>query len=305
MSRTTRTPCARRYGLWRALAAAPAMLGGLAVVVLLAGGLGRWTPVVPLAWLVLGPLWLTAAGERIAVRVAFGYRHPVDQARTALAAAIEAARARCGGDLPAFELYVRPRATALNAHAAGRRSVAVTAGLVNALARGTLSPAEGGALLTHEIGHLRARDTRYGLAVAWLTAPWRAVVAVFGGLVRLIVGKVPTARAAVLVLWPLVLAVTAVQAVQQHAWVPLAVLAAVGVVLAVQPLVDAALVRAGERAADDYAIGLGAGPELAAALSRMSPAPAPAPAEAGRLRGTHPARAALIAHLAAAATAIR
>jgi STE24 endopeptidase len=293
---TPKRPAARRYDLGRAAAASPAMVGSLAVVVLLAGGLDAWAPVVPLAWLAAAPIWLSTAGERLAVRVAFGYRRPGKHARDMLNAALETARTRCDVDADSFDVYVRPRATVLNAHAAGRRSVAVTAGLVNALARGMLSPAEGGALLTHEIGHLQTRDTRYGLAVAWSTAPWRAVAAVFGGLVRLIVGKVPTARAAVLVLWPLVLVVTAVQAVQQHAWVPLAVLATVAVVLAVQPIIDAALVRAGERAADDYAIWLGAGPDLAAALSRMSSSPG----EAGRLRDTHPARAARIARLAAA-----
>lgn len=297
MSRVTRKRDAgRRYDLWRAAAASPAMVGSLAVVALLAGGLGMWAPVVPLAWLAAAPMWLGTAGERLAVRIAFGYRRPDKHARDVLNASLEHARARCDVDAAWFDVYVRARTLSVNAYAAGRRSVGVSAGLVDMLARGQLTTGQGSALITHEIGHLQTCATRYGLAVAWLTAPWRAVVAVFGGLVRLIVGKVPTARAAVLVLWPIVLVVTAVQAVQQHAWVPFALLIAVGVVLAVQPLVEAALSRAGERAADAYAIALGAGPDLAAALNSM---PQPASA-AGRLRDTHPGRAARVAYLSAA-----
>ena len=83
-----------------------------------------------------------------------------------------------------------------------------------------------GALLAHEIGHLHTRSTRYGVAVAWLSAPWRLVVALLGGMLRGIVGKVPTARAGLVVLGPIILVVAAVQGVQERAWVPLSCTAA-------------------------------------------------------------------------------
>jgi STE24 endopeptidase len=288
---------ARRFGLWRAVAAGPVMLGSLAVVVLIGGALGQWAAVLPLAWLAVALVWLTAAGERVAVRVAYGYRRTDTARGRALVPAFGVALARSGQTASSFDLYVRAKAgsaNSVNAYAAGRRSVAVSAGLVAALARGELTPGQGGALLTHELGHLRIGATRYGLAVAWLTAPWRAVVAVFGGLVRLAVGKVPTARAAWIVLGPIVVAVAVVQGVQQHAWVPLAALVVAALVLALHPLVDAALTRAGERAADAYAVECGAGPDLADALDRLA-----ATAREGGWRDTHPARSERIATLAA------
>jgi STE24 endopeptidase len=284
---------ARRFGLWRAVAASPVMLGSLAVVVLFGGALGRFAAAAPLAWLAVALAWLTPAGERMAVRVAYGYRR-MDSARgRAVAPALRVAQMRTGQASSSFDLYVRSHAEAVNAYAAGRRSVAVSMALVAALQRGQLTPDQVGALLTHELGHLRSGATRYGLAVAWLTAPWRAVVTVFGGLVRLAVGKVPTGRAAWVVLGPIVVAVALVQGIEQHAWIPLAALVLAALALAVQPLVDAALTRAGERAADQYAIECGAGSDLAAALERLgSSAP-----EGGR-HDTHPTRAERLATLA-------
>jgi Zn-dependent protease with chaperone function len=190
--------------------------------------------------------------------------------------------------------------TTINAYAAGRRSVAVTAGLVGAAQRGQVTAAQVAALLAHEIGHLRTGSTRYGLAVAWLTAPWRAAVTVVDGLLTLIIGRVPAARGAAVVLWPVVLAVTVLEAVRQHAWAPLSVLAAVGLMVSVHPLLDAALSRASERAADDYPIAVGAGPDLAAALGHLESNDV---ASLGRFRDGHPTQQARIASLAAAGKA--
>lgn len=233
------------------------MLGGLAVVVLLAGGLGPWAPAASLGWLALAGLWLTPAGERVAVRVAYRYRRPPAAQLATLRAPVALAQARTGVDGRALDVYVRAGSDRLNAYAAGRRSIAVSGKVVTALDRGQLTVPQVAALLTHEIGHLHARSTRYGLAVAWLAAPWRVVVALFGGLLRGIVGKVPTAGAGLLVLGPVVLVAAAVQGVQQRAWVPLSAMLVVGVLLVVQPLVDATLSRAGERAADAYAVACG------------------------------------------------
>jgi STE24 endopeptidase len=255
-----------RYGLWRAAAAVPVMLAGLAVIVLLAGALGPWAPVASLSWLGVAGLWLTAAGERVAVRVAYRYRRPSVEERALLQAPLALARARTGATAGDVDLYVRRGIERSNAYAAGRRSIAVSEGLLGRLAWGQVTVPQLGALLAHEVGHLHTRATRYGLAIAWLSAPWRLVVAVLGGMLRLIVGKVPTARAGLVVLGPIVLVVAAVQGVQQHAWVPLTAMLLVGVLLIVQPLVDAALSRVGERAADVYAVACGLGPDLAEAL---------------------------------------
>ena len=294
MRQREKAPTARRYGLLRAVAASPVMLGGLAVTVLLAGALGPWAPAASLGWLALAGFWLTTAGERVAVRVAYRYRRPSNEQRDALRAAFAVAASRTGIAAGDVDLYVRSGTESINAYAAGRRSIAVSGGLVAAIDRAQLTVPQAGALVAHEIGHLRTQGTRYGLMVAWLSAPWRAVIALFGGMVRLVVDKVPTARAGLLLLGPIVLGVAVVQGVQQHAWVPVAAMILVGVLLVVQPLLDAALSRAGERAADAYALAAGFGPDLAEAL--MSLERSADPGNLG-LRSSHPSRRSRIEQL--------
>ncbi|HYS36250.1 MAG TPA: M48 family metalloprotease, partial [Pseudonocardiaceae bacterium] len=118
---------------------------------------------------------------------------------------------------------------------------------------------------------------------------------VFDGLLRAIVRHVPTARAALLLV-PLVGVVAGVQLVQHHAWLPLAVLVGLALVVGVQPLADAAISRASERAADGHTARLGSGPDLAAALQQfLTDEPA------GRWLATHPKLTDRLAHLAGGA----
>src|SRR4051794_20028352 len=63
-------------GLWRAAAAAPAMLCSLLLVAVATRGLGPWTAPIVLVWVACGAVGLTRAGERVAVRAAFGFRRP-------------------------------------------------------------------------------------------------------------------------------------------------------------------------------------------------------------------------------------
>jgi STE24 endopeptidase len=175
--------------------------------------------------------------------------------------------ARCGLPVHAVDWYVHRAMTGVNACGAGGRSVAISAGLVDALARGRLSQPQAVAIMTHELAHHRDRATRYGLVIAWLAAPWRLAAAIFAGLLRAIVRHVPTARAS-LALVPVVGVVAAVQLGQHHAWAALAMLVGLGFIVAIEPLAQAALSRASERAADDYTTRLGSGPDLAAALQR-------------------------------------
>jgi STE24 endopeptidase len=298
MTQLEKAPRVGRTALWwRALVAAPVMLGGLAVVVLVAGPLGAWAPVVPLAWLALAGVWLTRSGERVAVRIAYRYRRLNTEQAGQLRAAFAVAESRTKIVMSEVDVYVRAgTGNSINAYAAGRRSIAVSEGAIAAAADGRLTTPQVGALVAHELGHLQSRGTRYGLAIAWLGAPWRAVVAVLGGMLRLIVGKVPTARAGLVVLGPIVVAVAVVQGVQQHAWVPLAAMVTVGVLLIVQPLAAAALSRSGERAADAYAVQCGLGPELAGALQAFEQA-----AGGGRAWASHPPRERRIRELTAAA----
>ena len=231
-------PHACHLGLWRALFALPMMLASLALIVMLSGGLGHWAATVPLAWLLLAPVWLTRAGERAAMRLGFQYRSIRAGERAVVEPLISTAAKRCRLDDCLCDFYVQPHAHTVNAYASGRRSIAVSAGLVTALRQGSLTRDHAVAMLSHEIGHLRDHSTRYGLITAWLTAPCRAAVFIFGGLLRLIVRTVPTAKAA-LVLVPVLLVMAGMQAVQHHAWAPLAVLTVLAAVQTLHPVADA------------------------------------------------------------------
>jgi STE24 endopeptidase len=285
-------PRACHFSLWRAIVALP-MLASLALIVMLSGGLGRWAAAVPLAWLLVAPVWLTRAGERVAVRLGFRCRSVRAGERAVLEPLISTAAERCGLDDGLCDFYVQPHAYATNAYASGRRSIAVSAGLVTALGQGSLTRDQAVAMLSHEIGHLQDHSTRYGLMTAWLTAPWRAAVFMFGGLLRLIVRTVPTAKAA-LVLVPVLLVVAGMQLAHRHVWAPLAVLTVLAAVLTLHPVADAALSRASELAADEYVANVGSGPDLASALAVVPRSPR---ASSGGLRTSHPSVDVRIARL--------
>src|SRR4051794_34736758 len=61
-------PRAARCGLWRAVAAAPAMLGSLLLVMLASVAVGRWAGLPPLTWAVAAAVLMTRVGQRMAVR---------------------------------------------------------------------------------------------------------------------------------------------------------------------------------------------------------------------------------------------
>jgi Zn-dependent protease with chaperone function len=286
-------PPASHFGLWRAVVALPMMLASLALIVMLSGGLGRWAPAMPLAWLLVTPVWLTRAGERAAVRLGFRYRVVHAAERAVLEPVISTAAKRCRVDDGLCDSYVQPRARTINAYASGRRSIAVSAGLLTALGQGSLTRDQAVAMLSHEIGHLRDHSTGYGLITVWLTAPGRAAVLMFGGLLHLIVRNEPTANAA-LVLVPALLGMAGVQSAHQHAWAPLAVLTVLAAVLTFAPVADAALNRASELAADKYAANAGSGADLASALAVSPRSPT---ASSDGLRTSHPSVDVRIARL--------
>jgi STE24 endopeptidase len=264
MRRSTRRA---HYGAWRALCAVPTLLGSVLVLVVAFGWLGAWSGLVLLGWLLVAVALLCRPIERIAVRLAYRYR-PLNSREAALLDPLHRqALARCGLPVHAVDWYVHQRMPGVNACVVGGRSVALSAGLVDALARARLSQPQAVAILTHELGHHRDRATHYGLSIAWLGLPWRLAAASFATLLRAIVRHAPTARAS-LVLVPVVGVIAAVQLGQHHAWAALAMLVGLGFIVAVQPLAQAAISRASERAADDYTARLGSGPDLAAVLQR-------------------------------------
>jgi hypothetical protein len=285
-------PRTRHYGLCRAVLAFPMVLGSLALLVVLSGGLGRWAAAVPLAWLLVAPVWLTRAGERAAMRLGFGCRAVRAGEWVLLEPVTSTAAMRCGLDDGACDIYVQQHARTVNAYASGRRSIAVT-GACRPNSGRAVSPAIKRSRCCRRDRPPADHSTCYGLVTAWLTAPWRGAAFAFGGLLRLIVRTVPMAKPA-LVLVPVLLVAAGIQAVQKHAWAPLAVLIVLAVALTVHPVADAAFSRASELAANKYAASVDSGPDLASALSGFPRSPS---ASLGGLLARHPPVDARIAPL--------
>src|SRR4051794_4305986 len=65
-----------RFGLWRVIAATPAVIGSLLLLTLASGALGRWAGLLLLAWAAGAALPMTRIGERITVRAACRFRSP-------------------------------------------------------------------------------------------------------------------------------------------------------------------------------------------------------------------------------------
>jgi STE24 endopeptidase len=274
------------------------MVGSLLLLLVLFGWLGEWEPVALLAWMASGAAVFSRVGERVAVRVGAGFRRPTRAESALLAPAWSAAMARCGLSSGDVDLYVQ-RGRDPNAFAAGGRSVAVTTGVLakfSAHRSGEESNWCLEAVLTHELGHHATRATKFALVTMWLALPWRFASRLMIGIGHATVGRrQPRRLLAAVVAAGVVVAV--VQAVQQRHWAVAAVLSAVAVCTLVCPLVDAAVSRRSEYAADRYAAGVGVGPQLAAALQVLDGEPRRRPGMVARLLSRHPTVARRIAVL--------
>ena len=280
-------------GVWRAMCATPSIAGSVLVLAAGFGWLDEWANPVLAGWLLIALVLLSRPAERAAVTLAYGYRRLTPAEWTVLATAARDAMRRCGLPPNTVDFYLRWRVRGVNGFATGGWSIAVSRGLLDALRHRTLSQDQAAAIITHEFHHASGA-TRYALVVDWLTAPWRLVSGVVGALLRAIVRHVPTARAALL-LAPLTATVAVVQLVQHHAWLSLATLIGLFVVAVVEPLCDAAVSRASERAADRYTMNHGGGHDLARLLHTF-----PSSTPTGRWRSSHPDPARRIADLTTA-----
>ncbi|WP_207025246.1 hypothetical protein [Phycicoccus sp. DTK01] len=124
--------------------------------------------VIPLAVLALS----VAAGrhERLSAYFAGG-RTPTPDEQTLLAPALTLmCRAQHGP--PIVTLLVRRGDRNLTADTSGRRTVIAPGGLLNALARGTISPPEAAATLIHGAATVLSGHTRPRLLRAVVRAPW-------------------------------------------------------------------------------------------------------------------------------------
>jgi Zn-dependent protease with chaperone function len=255
----TRRPT--HLGTWRALAALPAMIGSLLLLVFVFGGAGRWEGPVLLSWLAAGVLTLSGPGERVAVRVACRFRRLSTVERAHIEPALTAVLQACG--LADVDLYVC-NGRGVNAYAAGRRSIAVTRQVVDRHRDGELTDDVLAGLLSHEVGHLVTHSVRWSLIIAWFAMPWRLAYRVGGKIAIPLAARQPSALLALVVLTAFIVAIS--QAVQHGEWGSAAVLSALALCPVISPIADAAISRASEHRADRYAAQIGYNTALTLAL---------------------------------------
>jgi STE24 endopeptidase len=251
-----------RFGLCRAVAAAPAVLGSLTVLMLASGALGRWAGALLAAWAACAAGLLTRGGERMAVRAGCRFHRPSPAQAAALKPAWASALRVSGTAVEDVDLYVQT-APVPDAYAAGAR-VAVTSRLVQDYESGRPPEIQLVAVLVHELGHHATGATRPMLVVAFLAAPWRWTMSLLTGLASMLVGRQPRRGLGIVVVPGLAVAV--VRALHQGRWMAGGVPVFVGLAVLLCPLADAAISRRVEYAADRFAADHGLASGLAAAL---------------------------------------
>ena len=291
-----------RFGAWRALVRLPSIIGGAAVALSLTAGLGRWQGPALLVWLGVGALVSTPPGERLAARLALGFRPLSTSQRQLLEPVSAAALARCGLAPAAVDWYVQAGRQP-NACIAGRRTVAVTQGALDSFLAGRLPADLFAAVLVHELGHHATRAGRFGLAASWYAGPGRLAFRLVVALAVLASGGRRPGRGT----WLVVAvggAIAIVQTAQQRQWLSVTILTAGAFALIVSPLLDALISRASEHAADRYAAAVGAGPELARALQLIAEPSGRRRVVATRLLDRHPSVADRLVRLDGQAAAL-
>lgn len=139
---------------------------------------------------VLGVL-VSGRGEILAVRLLARARTPRDYELAALRPAI-AVLEELDLASPTVQLLVRDGQRRVRVGAAGRRTVVVSQGMVEAIVTGRVRPDEVAALLAHAIGRIRLGQTRYDVALEFWLLPWRMLQS-FGRGVGRIAGSFPLA----------------------------------------------------------------------------------------------------------------
>jgi hypothetical protein len=254
------------------LSLAPGLLVSACITWLLLAALPRAAASAPLLAGVAASCALgLGVGERSAASVLLMTRRPRPDELDDLVPALTLL-CRAGLGPPLVELRVR-RGVAITTGGAGRRTVLVSTGLLDAIAAGDLPPDQAAALLIHAAARVRAGAHRHELLLTWLAGPWLALRAVARAGSARAHRRLPVLAAA----WRLravVLVIAVAQAVAaSHLWL------ACGIVVlgacsystpALEQRRSAALVALG----DTSVVDTGLAPALAAFLRRCGPDPA-------------------------------
>jgi hypothetical protein len=200
---------ARSPGMSQALARSP----GLFVSTVLTCMVGALLPPMAALALFVGGLALLvvlcAGGlEQPAVRLLGRARVLSEVEAAALAPAI-ALLCQKGLGPPVVELYTRDREVGISADAAGRRSVVVSAGLLQAVQVGQLPADQAAGVIAAAVGRIRLGQTKFDVAVQFWTIPWQLLRAVCLAIAKM-VGWFPLTRFA----WQIRFVVAAVAAAQ-------------------------------------------------------------------------------------------
>src|SRR5450631_179053 len=175
---------ARSPGMSHALARFP----GLFVSTLLTCMVGALLPPLPGVTLFVGGpaliVVLCAGGlERPAVRLLGRARVFSEAESVALAPAI-ALLCQKGIGPPVVGLYARDGEVGICAGAAGRHSVVVSSGLLQAAQLGQLPADQAAGVIAAAVGRIRLSQTRFDVAVEFWTIPWHLVRAVWLGIAK-------------------------------------------------------------------------------------------------------------------------
>lgn len=263
----TDRPRSAHYGALRALVSLPAVGVSLGLLLVLCAPAGGWEGLVLLGWIAAGGVLCVRPGERVAVRLACGFRRPTAAERELLSPAWACALDRAHMNDRDVDLYVQ-RSRQINAFAAGGHSVAVTTAILERRRQGQLGFEQLVALLVHELGHHATRATRWSLTSSLLAAPWRLVCRLG---ITIGAGSSHGRRRPTLFL-AAALGGAILALIQQGAlghWRSAAGLAGLIACTIVCPLADAAISRRSEFAADAFATRAGLGPQLSDALQNM------------------------------------
>ncbi|MFJ8130050.1 M48 family metalloprotease [Streptomyces hydrogenans] len=267
--------------LWHLLLTVPTGLLSLGVVTVLSGMVNvALAVIVPVAWLLSGPLVFHRRVEAALARRLFGMRRPTEEEARRLDVVWEQVTRRAGVDRETYELWIQERAE-LNATAAAGHIVAVTRHALDRLPDTRLA-----AVLAHELGHHVGGHSWAAMLADWYATPARVAGRLLLALVVSLFGARNKAGFACGGCLTLTIGTFLFQlAFLQGMWWLL-------VPFAVAPVLIGWLHRVAEFRADAYAVGLGFGEALEDVLVRegsggAAPPPGTSPVPPGALPAPH------------------
>jgi Zn-dependent protease with chaperone function len=230
----------------------PHVAASLAVVFVLSYALSHLSdlpwPLLFGCWVLSGALAFHRPCERLLARWLFRLRYPTPEETGLLRPVWREVTARAGVDGSAYQLWIE-ESDDINALAAAGHIVGVTSRSLR-----TLTPAQLGGVLAHELGHHTRGHAWASLLSVWYALParlaWRLLLLLVTRL-----GRLPTGAAAVLIGVSGAAAIALTTATYGLILLPLAT-----------PYLVAAVSRRSELRADEHAAGLGFAPELMAVL---------------------------------------